>query len=302
MPRRVAVLSVHTSPLAQPGTGDAGGLNVYVLQTALHMARRGVEVEIFTRATSSADPAVVPVAPGVLVRNVIAGPFEGLDKYDLPTQLCAFTAGVLRAEANHDPGHYDIVHSHYWLSGQVGWLARDRWAVPLVHTAHTLAAVKNSLKGKLVAWDPIAGKEAWHVDHKGPWNGGTLATAGGLVFQGTIDGHFNAYDAANGKELWTQDIYTAALAGPMTYEVDGEQYVAVGAGFGTLFYIIGGFALDQHLGVPENGRILVYKIGGKAVLPKPNLTKIPVPQPPAQTASAAVVTAGQMKYQTYCVY
>ena len=143
-PRRVAVLSVHTSPLAQPGTGDAGGMNVYVLQTALHLARRGVEVEIFTRATSSSDAPVVPVAPGVLVRNIVAGPFEGLDKNDLPTQLCAFTAGVLRAEANHEPGHYDIVHSHYWLSGQVGWLARDRWAVPLVHTAHTLAAVKNA--------------------------------------------------------------------------------------------------------------------------------------------------------------
>jgi hypothetical protein len=121
--------------------------------------------------------------------------------------------------------------------------------------------------------------------------GGTLATAGGLVFQGTIDGHFNAYDAANGKPLWSQDIYTAALAGPMTYEVDGEQYVAVGAGFGTLFYIIGGFALDEHLGVPENGRNLVYKLGGKAVLPKPNLTRIPMPQPPAQTASPAVVAA-----------
>jgi D-inositol-3-phosphate glycosyltransferase len=144
LPRRVAVLSVHTSPLAQPGTGDAGGMNVYVLQTGLHLARRGVEVEIFTRATSSADPPTVRVAPGVLVRNVVAGPFEGLDKYDLPTQLCAFTAGVLRAEATHEPGYYDIVHSHYWLSGQVGWLARDRWAVPLVHTAHTLAAVKNA--------------------------------------------------------------------------------------------------------------------------------------------------------------
>ena len=138
------MLSVHTSPLAQPGTGDAGGMNVYVLQSALHMARRGVEVEIFTRATSSTDAPVVRVAPGVLVRNVVAGPFEGLDKYDLPTQLCAFTAGVLRVEANHEPGYYDIVHSHYWLSGQVGWLARDRWAVPLVHTAHTLAAVKNA--------------------------------------------------------------------------------------------------------------------------------------------------------------
>ncbi|BBZ26555.1 D-inositol 3-phosphate glycosyltransferase [Mycolicibacterium madagascariense] len=141
---RVAVLSVHTSPLAQPGTGDAGGMNVYVLQTALELARRGVEVEIFTRATTSADAPVVRVAPGVLVRNVVAGPFEGLDKHDLPTQLCAFTAGVLRAEATHEPGYYDVVHSHYWLSGQVGWLARDRWAVPLVHTAHTLAAVKNA--------------------------------------------------------------------------------------------------------------------------------------------------------------
>ncbi len=137
-------MSVHTSPLAQPGTGDAGGMNVYVLQSALQMARRGVEVEIFTRATSSADEPVVRVAPGVLVRNVVAGPFEGLDKYDLPTQLCAFTAGVLRAEATHEPGYYDVVHSHYWLSGQVGWLVRDRWAVPLVHTAHTLAAVKNA--------------------------------------------------------------------------------------------------------------------------------------------------------------
>ncbi|MFC8526668.1 D-inositol-3-phosphate glycosyltransferase [Nocardia sp. NPDC057227] len=143
-PRRIAVLSVHTSPLAQPGTGDAGGMNVYVLQTARELARRGVEVEIFTRATSSNLPPVQEAAPGVLVRNVVAGPFEGLDKHDLPTQLCPFTAEVLRQEARQAPGYYDLVHSHYWLSGQVGWLARDRWRVPLVHTAHTLAAVKNA--------------------------------------------------------------------------------------------------------------------------------------------------------------
>ncbi|MEV0341903.1 D-inositol-3-phosphate glycosyltransferase [Nocardia sp. NPDC050713] len=143
-PNRIAVLSVHTSPLAQPGTGDAGGMNVYVLQTALQLARRGTEVEIFTRATSSNVPPVQEAAPGVLVRNVVAGPFEGLDKHDLPTQLCPFTAEVLRQEARHQPGHYDLVHSHYWLSGQVGWLARDRWRVPLIHTAHTLAAVKNA--------------------------------------------------------------------------------------------------------------------------------------------------------------
>lgn len=142
--RRVAVLSVHTSPLEQPGTGDAGGMNVYIVQTARRMARTGVEVEVFTRATSSELPPVAEVAPGVTVRHITAGPFEDLGKHDLPAQLCAFTAGVLRAEARREPGYYDVVHSHYWLSGQVGWLARDRWGVPLVHTAHTLARVKNA--------------------------------------------------------------------------------------------------------------------------------------------------------------
>jgi D-inositol-3-phosphate glycosyltransferase len=108
------------------------------------MARRGVEVEIFTRATSSEQPPVAEVAPGVLVRHIAAGPFEGLGKNDLPGQLCAFTAGVLRTEARHEPGWYDVVHSHYWLSGQVGWLAADRWNVPLLHSMHTMAKVKNA--------------------------------------------------------------------------------------------------------------------------------------------------------------
>jgi D-inositol-3-phosphate glycosyltransferase len=142
-PRRIATLSVHTSPLEQPGTGDAGGMNVYIVEVSKRLARLGVQVEIFTRATRSELPPVVEMAPGVLVRHVTAGPYEGLSKEELPAQLCAFTNGVLRAEAARPPGHYDLIHSHYWLSGQVGWLARERWGVPHVHTAHTLAKVKN---------------------------------------------------------------------------------------------------------------------------------------------------------------
>ncbi|MDX6218452.1 MAG: D-inositol-3-phosphate glycosyltransferase [Frankiales bacterium] len=142
-PRRAAVLSVHTSPLDQPGTGDAGGLNVYVVETAKRLADRGVEVEVFTRATSSDLPPVCEVAAGVTVRHLVAGPFEGLSKDDLPSQLCALTSGLLRVEAQHEPGYFDLIHSHYWLSGQVGWLAAERWGVPLVHSAHTLARVKN---------------------------------------------------------------------------------------------------------------------------------------------------------------
>jgi D-inositol-3-phosphate glycosyltransferase len=154
--RRIATLSVHTSPLEQPGTGDAGGMNVYIVEVSRRLAGMGVAVEVFTRATSSELPPVVEMFPGVTVRYVSAGPFEGLGKNDLPAQLCAFTSGVLRAEAQHEPGWYDVIHSHYWLSGQVGWLARDRWGVPLVHSAHTLAKVKNALLADGDTPEPLA--------------------------------------------------------------------------------------------------------------------------------------------------
>ena len=140
---RIAILSVHTSPLHQPGTGDSGGMNVYISETSKRIAARGIEVEIFTRATSPKDEERIEFAPGVTVRNIAAGPFEGLRKEDLPAQLCAVTAGVLRAEAAKREGFYDLLHSHYWLSGQVGWIAQERWGVPLVHTMHTMARVKN---------------------------------------------------------------------------------------------------------------------------------------------------------------
>jgi D-inositol-3-phosphate glycosyltransferase len=111
---------------------------------ARRLAQLGVEVEVFTRATRGALPPAVELAPGLTVRHLSAGPFEGLAKEDLPGQLCALTAGLMRAEARREPGWYDLVHSHYWLSGQVGWLASERWGVPLVHSMHTMAKVKNA--------------------------------------------------------------------------------------------------------------------------------------------------------------
>jgi D-inositol-3-phosphate glycosyltransferase len=119
-------------------------MNVYIVEVAKRLAARGVEVDIFTRATSRALPPVVELAPGVLVRNVVAGPFEELDKTELPRHLCGFTSGALRVEASHDPGHYDLLHTHYWLSGQAGQAIKQRWGVPLVHSMHTMAKVKNA--------------------------------------------------------------------------------------------------------------------------------------------------------------
>ena len=162
------------------------------------------------------------------------------------------------------------------------------------------AAMRNSMKGELIAWDPVHQKEVWRAAHKGPWNGGALATAGNLVFQGTPDGHFNAYDATTGKPLWSAETYTATLAGPMTYSVDGEQYVAVGAGFGSVYYLVAGFNVPLQ-GTPDNGRIVVYKLGGKASLSKPNTTPIPFPKPPPSSAPPAVIAAGHAAFNKYCL-
>ena len=153
-PRRIATVSVHTSPLEQPGTGDAGGLNVYVVEVAKRLAERGVEVDIFSRAVSRDQPQVTELAPGVLVRHLPAGPFEDLDKSELPGQLCQFTFELLRTEAAHAPGRYDLVHGHYWLSGQVGAVAKERWGVPLVQSMHTLGKVKNAALARGDAAEP----------------------------------------------------------------------------------------------------------------------------------------------------
>ena len=142
-PRRIATISLHTSPLDQPGTGDAGGLNVYMVEVAKQLASRGIEVEIFTRAVCRDTPPTMELVPGVLVRNVVAGPFEELDKNSLPGQICPFTFGVLRTEAAFAPGRYDLLHAHYWLSGQVAAVAKERWGVPLIQSMHTLGKVKN---------------------------------------------------------------------------------------------------------------------------------------------------------------
>ncbi|CAL9515763.1 D-inositol 3-phosphate glycosyltransferase [Nocardiopsis dassonvillei] len=144
LPSRVATVSLHTSPLDQPGTGDAGGLNVYVVEVARRMAERGVAVDVFTRATSPDLPPVVELAPGVSVRHLAAGPYGHLDKNALAEYLCPFIFGMLRTEARDEPGRYGLVHGHYWLSGKAGVAAARRWNVPMVQTMHTMARVKNA--------------------------------------------------------------------------------------------------------------------------------------------------------------
>jgi D-inositol-3-phosphate glycosyltransferase len=143
--RRLAVLSLHTSPLAQPGTGDGGGMNVYVRELTSALARSDVTCDVFTRAWSPDLPPVVDVEPGLRVHHVPAGPLDVLPKESLPAVIDEFTAGVLdRMAAAPGAGElpYTSVHANYWLSGLSGHVIKHELNLPLVCTFHTLDRVK----------------------------------------------------------------------------------------------------------------------------------------------------------------
>ena len=131
--------------MEQPGSGDAGGMNVYVRGLASALAASGVEVEIFTRSTSAGQPAVEHPDPGVCVHNVISGPPRKLPKEELPELLHSMVAEIERIRQRQPHGRYDVIHSHYWVSGVAGLELSELWGVPLVHTMHTMAKVKNLL-------------------------------------------------------------------------------------------------------------------------------------------------------------
>ena len=141
------MLSLHTSPLDQPGTGDSGGMNVYIREVAERLAAQGVRVDVFTRCNGRGGPTVSEVWPGSRLIQVKAGPCAPLAKGELPAVLPAFLGGVLDRQRLEGAG-YDVVHSHYWLSGWVGDSAREIWGVPLVASFHTLGKVKNRSRGR----------------------------------------------------------------------------------------------------------------------------------------------------------
>jgi D-inositol-3-phosphate glycosyltransferase len=140
---RIATLMVHTSPLDQAGTGDAGGMNVYVVETAKKMAQAGVSIDIFTRSNKPNLPESIEIANGVKVKHLVAGPFEGLSKEELPSQLGALTSAFINYQKQLSKNYYSLLHSHYWISGQLGWVVSEATGIPLIHTMHTTAKVKN---------------------------------------------------------------------------------------------------------------------------------------------------------------
>jgi mono/diheme cytochrome c family protein len=158
--------------------------------------------------------------------------------------------------------------------------------------------VLDSQYGYLLAWDPARQEEVWRVDWPGPFNGGVLSTAGNLVFQGEGNGEFAAFDAETGDKLWRMDAYGGIIAAPMSYTVDGEQYVAVLQGWG------GGFAMGAGQEAMQSGRkrnisrVLAFKLGGDETLPEP--PPWPELNPPPLEANEETVMRGEVLYQRNC--
>jgi quinohemoprotein ethanol dehydrogenase len=157
-------------------------------------------------------------------------------------------------------------------------------------------------RGYLKAWDPVQKKTVWEIEHPAFWNGGLLTTAGNLLFQGTGDGRFVAYAADSGKVLWAVPTSIGIIAPPVTYEVDGEQYVAVMAGYGGAGAVTGGDPRTMASGKYVNdGYVLAFKLGGKAAMPRVAEKNSLIPEQPAIEATSAQLENGKYRYMSTCM-
>jgi quinohemoprotein ethanol dehydrogenase len=157
-------------------------------------------------------------------------------------------------------------------------------------------------RGYLKAWDPVQKKTRWEIEMPAWWNGGVLTTAGNLLFQGTGDGRFVAYAADSGKVLWALPTMIGIIAPPISYEVDGEQYVAVMAGYGGAGGLTGGDPRTMASGKYVNdGYVLAFKLGGNAAMPRVAEKNLSIPEPPPIDATPAQVENGKYKYMSTCM-
>jgi quinohemoprotein ethanol dehydrogenase len=162
-----------------------------------------------------------------------------------------------------------------------------------------LASLTPQDQGFLIAWDPTHQREAWRVAYKGPWNGGVVTTAGNIVAQGDAAGNFNVYRADSGEKLWSMFAQSGIIAAPSTFEVDGEQYIAVLSGWGGSYALSGGRAAAMSGNLRNVSRLLVFKLGGAASLPALEARPFVI-NPPPEPADTASIARGEPLFDQYC--
>ena len=176
----------------------------------------------------------------------------------------------------------------------------DQVATSLPQDPKIKAQALAGLKGYLLAWDPVARREAWRVNYKGPWNGGVLSTAGNLVFQGSAAGDFDAYRASDGKPLWSFAAQTGVIAAPMSFAAGGKQYVSVLAGWGGVFPLVAGELAFKSGRQVNRSRVLTFALDAGAQLPAVTPASLSFPAPPVRAVDAALAAEGAQEYARRC--
>jgi quinohemoprotein ethanol dehydrogenase len=210
------------------------------------------------------------------------------------------TAKVMYIPAN-DLGFVYIGDKHF-KPRSFGWnTGVDFNAGSLPDDPHAVAGIKSGLKGRLVAWDVPGQRALWSVGLDRPWDGGVLATAGNLVFEGMSTGELAAFKADDGKRLWSTQTNTGIVAPPVTYEAGGAQYVVVELGWGGAFPLSAGELARGYAPNDQNvPRVLAFKLNGTDTMPPAPTSLQRKLDPPAETASAALVAQGKAHYHSYC--
>jgi alcohol dehydrogenase (cytochrome c)/quinohemoprotein ethanol dehydrogenase len=199
-------------------------------------------------------------------------------------------------------GGFVFVGEKNFKAKTLGWnTGVDFNAGSLPEDPKVIAQIKTTLKGHLSAWDPVAQKQVWSVPYDTSWNGGVVSTAGNLIFQGTSMGEFAAFQADDGKRLWSAQTHTGILASPITYEANGEQYVVVEVGWGGAFGLAAGqLARDAQANEGNIPRVLAFKLNGTDTMPAPPPPSDLKLAPPPDMGSAKVVAGGKLHYHTFC--
>ncbi len=271
-----------------------------------------------TSALLSADPYAVTtwathvdLKTGRPVETPAARLFDG-ENVSLPSQAGAHNwhpmsyhpgTGLVYIPSMHIPITFlEPTNERDRKPGQGYWnVGSDRIANVPPNIPNLEQVLDDTYKGRLLAWDPVKGKVQWASESGRVGGGGVLSTAGNLVFQGSGEAQLRAFNATTGEVLWSHDTQTLAMAAPITYAIDGEQYVAVAVGFGGGAGAEAG-AIMHHRRIPNLSRVLVYKLHGKATLPPVPQWNRELPKPEPVTASVDVLEKGKVSYQRHCSY
>ncbi|MEP0203158.1 MAG: PQQ-dependent dehydrogenase, methanol/ethanol family [Halioglobus sp.] len=289
----------------------------------------GESVRVAMQAPKNGFFYVINAATGKFISGEAFGPVDwatGLDENGRPMEAegarygansIVLTPGPLGAHNWHPMAYNPDLQLAYipaqeipasyqedanFSNNSTGWNTGSDFSadIPPIATKDVIKAVRATLKGRLIAWDPKTQSARWSVEHKNAWNGGVLSTAGNLVFQGKLSGDFAAYNAATGEALWSHNVRSGAASGPGTFEIDGEQYVTITTGWGSAFTLSSGLAFDGMASATV-GKVVTFKLGGTGDIPVPDIPKI------EQTARAdafgdeQTVARGSVAYSKNCL-